>query len=151
MTAVFQDIKAVLCTPKQRQPIPGISYAEVLYADDTLLFGTHTHTINKLLRQIQLESARYIMKLNFEKCINLTINRKQSSIKFMDGSAVPRKTQAKYLGATLTDAIDNHQEVVRRIGEATAVAKQLGLFWSKARTTIRWKLRVMSLTSWYTA
>ena len=68
MTAVFQDIKAVLCTPKQRQPIPGISYAEVLYADDTLLFGTHTHTINKLLRQIQLESARYIMKLNFEKC-----------------------------------------------------------------------------------
>ena len=143
MTAVFQDIKSVLCTPKQRQPIPGISYAEVLYADDTLLFGTHTHTINKLLRQIQIESAKYNMKLNFEKCINLTINRRQSSIKFMDGSAVPRKTQAQYLGATLTDAIDNHREVMRRIGEATAVAKQLGLFWSKARTTIRWKLRVM--------
>ena len=74
--AVFQDIKAVLCPPKQRQPIPGISYAEVLYTDDTLLFGTHTHMINKLLRQIQLESARYNMKLNFEKYINLTINRK---------------------------------------------------------------------------
>ena len=143
MTAIFQDIKTVLNTPKQLQPIPGINYAEVLYADDTLLFGTHTHTINKLLRQIQTESANYNMKLNFDKCINLTINRKQSSIKFMDGTAVPRKTQAKYLGAVLTDAIDNHQEVIRRMGEATAVAKQLNLFWSKARTTVKWKLRVM--------
>ena len=140
MTAIFQDIKTVLNTPKQLQPLPGINYAEVLYADDTLLFGTHTHTINKLLRQIQTESANYNMKLNVDKCINLTLNRKQSSIKFMDGTAVPRKTQAKYLGA---DAIDSHQEVIRRMGEATAVAKQLNLFWSKARTTVKWKLRVM--------
>ena len=41
MTAVFQDIKSVLCTPTQRQPTPGIDYAECLYAEDTLLFGTH--------------------------------------------------------------------------------------------------------------
>ena len=90
----------------------------------------------------------------YDVLLHLTINPKQSSVKFMDGSAVPRKSQAKYLGATLTDAIDNHQEVMRRTGEATAVAKQLGLFWSKARTTIKWKLRVMEsivFNKWYTA
>ena len=109
MTAIFQDIKTELNTPKQLQPIHGINYAEVLYADDTLLFGTHTQTINKLLRQVQVESAKYNLALNFEKCINLTINRKQSSVKFMNGAQVPRKTQATYLGATLTDAVDNHR------------------------------------------
>ena len=83
------------------------------------------------------------MKLNFDKGINLTINRKQSSIKFLDGTYVPRKTQATYLGATLTDAIDNHKEIVKRIGEANAGTKQLNLFWSKAQTTKKWKLRVL--------
>ena len=118
MTAIFQDIKTELNTPKQLQPIHGINYAEVLYADDTLLFGTHTQTINKLLRQVQVESAKYNLALNFEKCINLTINRKQSSVKFMNGAQVPRKTQATYLGATLTDAVDNHGEVIKLSSES---------------------------------
>ena len=43
MSAVFQDIHAKLNTPKQIEPIKGIRFAEILYADDTLLFGTHTH------------------------------------------------------------------------------------------------------------
>ena len=74
---------------------------------------------------------------------NNALALQQSSIKFMDESAVPRKTQANYLGATLTDAVDNHQKVIRRIEEATTVAKQLGVFWSKARATIKWILRVV--------
>ena len=45
MTAIFHDIKSVLNTPKQKEPIPGLPYAEILYADDTLIFGTHTHSI----------------------------------------------------------------------------------------------------------
>ena len=56
MTAIFHDIKSVLNTPKQKEPIPRLHYAEILYADDTLIFGTHTHSINKLLHQIQQES-----------------------------------------------------------------------------------------------
>ena len=144
MTTIFTDIKSRLNTPKQLQPINGIHYAEVLYADDTLLFGTHTHTINKLLHQIQVESGKYNMKLNLDKCINLTINRAQSSIKFMDGNLVPRKSQAVYLGASLTDSVDNHKEVIKRIGEATAIAKKLNLFWTKARTSIKWKLQVLN-------
>ena len=36
----------------------GIEYTEVLYADDTLIFGNYT--INLLLKEIQLESKYYI-------------------------------------------------------------------------------------------
>ena len=46
MSAVFQDIRAKLYIPKQIEPIKGIRFAEILYADDTLLFGTHTHAHN---------------------------------------------------------------------------------------------------------
>ena len=98
MSAVFQDKKFKLN-----------NFAEGLYADDTLLFGTHTHTINKLLKEVQEESETYNMKLDLGKCINLTLNRNQSSVKFPDGAPVPRKTQAVYLGALLTDSANSHK------------------------------------------
>ena len=56
MSAMLKDIKAKLNTPKQREPLPGIDFAEILHADDALVFGTHTHTINKVLHAIQAES-----------------------------------------------------------------------------------------------
>ena len=42
MTALFKDVGKRLNTPKQNEPICGIKFAVILYADDTLLFGTHT-------------------------------------------------------------------------------------------------------------
>ena len=142
VTAIFQDIRVTLNTPKQQEPIKGIQFAEVLYADDTLLFGTHTHTINKLLHAVQQESGKYNMKLNMGKCVNLTINRHQSSIKFLDGTPVPRKSHASYLGATLTDSVDNHKEIMQRLGAVNATALQLQPLWSQTRTTVKWRLRV---------
>ena len=53
---MFWDIKKELSTPKQKESIKGIKFSEILYADDTLVFGTHTETINKLLEQIEIES-----------------------------------------------------------------------------------------------
>ena len=35
-----------------------VLFAEICYADDTMIFGTRTHTINKLLKTIQEESAK---------------------------------------------------------------------------------------------
>ena len=61
MSAIVQDIKRTLYTLKQLAPIPGINYAEMLYADDTLLFETHTHTLNLLLQEVQTKTAKYNM------------------------------------------------------------------------------------------
>ena len=41
MTVLISDIRQELFTFRQREPIDGIGFADVLYADDTLLFGTH--------------------------------------------------------------------------------------------------------------
>ena len=37
------------------------------------------------------------MSLNYDKCINLTLNQITSSVKYMDGTLVPRKHEAMYL------------------------------------------------------
>ena len=93
MSVVFRDIKNELSTPKQKEHIPSVFFSEVLYADDTLIFGNHTASINKLLVFIERESWYFNMKLNYTKCVNLTTNRRTSTIKFRDGSKVPRKSR----------------------------------------------------------
>ena len=60
-------------------------------------------------------SSYYNMELNLEKCINLTLNRHQSSIRYMDGTLVPRKQSATYLGTLLTDTVDNRKEIMNII------------------------------------
>ena len=142
MSALFADIKAQLNTPKQKEPIRGIRFAEILYADDTLIFGTHTHSINKFLHAIQRESEYYNLQLNYDKCINLTLHQHQSSIKYADGTLVPRRKEATYLGTLLSDSVDNHREICSRLAAATATCHRLKLFWDKAHTSVRWKIRV---------
>ena len=97
MSAIFSDVKAKLNTPKQKEVIRGIQFSEVVYADDTLIFGPYTHAINKLLHAIQAESQYYNMKLNYDKCRNLTLYQGQSSIKYIDGTLAPRKHEATYI------------------------------------------------------
>ena len=120
MGALFHDLKSKLNTPKQLEPIKGIRYAEVLYADDTLIFGTHTQSINKFLHAIQRESLYYNLNLNYDKCINLTLHQKQSSVKYLDGTFVPRKHEAIYLGTLLSDSVNNQREVLNRLAAVMA-------------------------------
>ena len=51
MTVLMTDVRHRLNTPKQNEPIAGIKFADILYADDTLLLGTHTQNLNKLLKE----------------------------------------------------------------------------------------------------
>ena len=83
MGALFSDVKVELSTPRQHQPIDGIYFSEILYADDTLIFGANTHCVNGLT-------------LNYGKCVNRTANQKQSSVRFSpsgpaQGKLGPRK------------------------------------------------------------
>ena len=113
---IFVYISHVRCILRHKKPasypkaawtVTWYLFLWILYADDTLIFGDHTASINKLLHEIEVESSYYNMNLNYQKCINLTTNQQISTIKFSDGSLVPRKRQAIYLGTVLNDAADN--------------------------------------------
>ena len=71
MSTMFSDINTRLSTPKQKEPFEGITVAAILYADDTLTFGDHTPSINRLLKEIERVSSYYNMKLNYGKCVNM--------------------------------------------------------------------------------
>ena len=140
----FPRHQSSIATPKQEQLIPGIFFAEVLHADDTLVFGNHTPSINKLLKAIEEESWYCNMELNYDKCISFTTNWRTSSIKFKDGSTLPRKNKTVYLRSFETDTLDNAAEVSNRIATAMKTAKQLMIFWDKANTTTEWKWQVFN-------
>ena len=133
---MFTDIKSELNTPKQRQPFDGISFTEILFADDTLIFGANTHCINVLLHAIERHSAYFGLKLNYNKCINLTANQRISSVRFSPngpaaGALVPRKSSATYLGTLLTDSFNNKAEVANRLNDCIATCNRLKLFWKR--------------------
>ena len=104
-----------LNTPKEREPIPGILFSEILFADDTLIFEEDIASLKKLLKEIKLKSTYYNMSLNYQKYINLTTNRKISTIKYQNGNTVPRRQQAVYLGTSLTDTVNHVAEIQNRI------------------------------------
>ena len=64
------------------EPIDGIYFSEILYADDTLIFGANTQCINRLLHAIERHSEYFGLKLNYDKCVNLTANQRVSSVRF---------------------------------------------------------------------
>ena len=142
MTVKMHDIRSRVNTPKQREPIKGINFSDISYADDTLVFGTYTPHLNEALKEIEIESAYYNMNLNYDKNINLTLNRVQSKIVYKDTTLVPRKPQATYLGAILTDTNDNHAEINNRMAGSMQTANRMKLFWNKANTASKWKIQV---------
>lgn len=75
MGALFADVQRELNTPRQKQPMDGIFFSQILYADDTLIFGANTQCVNKLLHAIEKHSRYFGVSLNYDKCINLTANQ----------------------------------------------------------------------------
>ena len=141
MGALFADLKSELCTRRQMEPIDGIYFSEILYADDTLIFGANTQCINRLLHAIERHSDYFGLKLNYDKCVNLTANQRVSSVA---GRVVPRQKSATYLGTLLSDTFDNKAEVANRLGDCIGTCKRMGLFWNKANTSIKWKIQVFN-------
>ena len=57
-----------------------------------------------------------------------------------------QKDQAKYLGATLTDTVENRQELSQRIGAVVKTERQLNPLWFQACTSKTWKISVFGST-----
>ena len=81
------------------------------------------------------------MELNLHICVNLTLNQKQSSIKFADGSLVPRKHTATYLGILFIDTVGNKKEVMNRIVNSVRTCNRLPFFGPKCETPFHQQLK----------
>ena len=84
-----------------------------MFADDTIIYSYDDKTLSKLVKEIEIESAKYGLKLNYSKCEHICING-NDKIKYASGRQVPKANEAKYLGCMINDRGDPDKEVKKK-------------------------------------
>jgi len=122
MTVMFHDIHTdeKLNEELEEDKILGTILHEILYADDTIIYSRKRETVEKLFRKIESEGKRYGLKLNQNKCELLSIQG-NGNVKYTDGTPVPKRNEAKYLGCVINSKGDISREVNKRISECYVV------------------------------
>ena len=98
-------------------------------------------SVEIILHKTELESIKYSLKLNQNKCIHIQMNAIER-IHFMEGNVVPIQTQADYLGGRIKDTGDHKPEIQHRITATWATLRKLDLLWGKSTASMKWKTRV---------
>lgn len=141
MTVVFTDIHRRI--DNKISPYIGdcFNYWELLYADDTMIMGNRARQINMDLREAEIESERYNLRLNKGKCFYIGMNG-SANIHFKDGTKIANSKEVTYLGGQITENSDRNAEITSRMTKALTTCKKLKIFWKKTDASIAWKFRV---------
>ena len=70
-------------------------FSEIIYADDTMLIGKRARELNIFIAEIEKESSKYNLKLNYKKCNYVAMNGK-AHIHFSDGKPMTEVEKATY-------------------------------------------------------
>jgi hypothetical protein len=102
-----------------------------------------------LFHVIERHSHYFGLNLNYDKCINIAANQRVSSVRFSptgpgQGKLVSRKKSAIHLGTLLTDSFNNKEEILNRLGDCIATANRMKLFWTKTKSSVKWKIQVFN-------
>ena len=114
---------------------------EFIYADDTMLIGKSAREINILFAAIEKTSAKYNLKLNYDKCNYVAMNGK-TDIHFSNGQKLKEVDQAPYLGGLICKDASRWRELNNRISKALVTCNRLKTFWYKTNCSYKWKLQV---------
>ena len=97
---------------------------ELVYADDTLLVGVDSSSIQLFMEHIGRAGRSAGLSCNWSKLEALTA-RTQASFQRPDGKPVPVKESILYLGSALAADRRVSSELGRRIGQAQAYFRSL--------------------------
>ena len=106
------------------------------YADDTITVTKTAESVEIILHKIELESSKYPLKPNQNKCTHIQMNAIER-IHFMEGNVVPIQTQADYLGGRIKNTGDHKPEIQHRITATWATRRKLDLLWGKSTASIK--------------
>ena len=138
MSVMFSDFRPEHHRSLSHGQLDHISFMEILYADDTLLFTKNTRAMNRLLHAVEDESQYYGLSLNKSKCTVISTSGRHD-VRFRDGTRMPHEDHVSYLGWLLTRRVDNRSEVESRISATMAVWKRMHLCFKNASCPVRWK------------
>ena len=89
MTVMFSDIHEELESKLGTHHLHHFYRWELIYADDTMLIGKRAREINMLLAAIEKTSAKYNLRLNYDKCNYIGMNGK-ANIHFSNGNPLKK-------------------------------------------------------------
>ena len=130
MTVICHDIHAEVDDYIRAYKIDCAPVWELLYADDTIIIGNRAREINILLKQIEIESDKYNLKLNHDKCFYVGMNGK-AHIDFKDGKKIAKADKSEHLGGTITPNASRNVEMSSRMSKALGTCTKLKLFLQK--------------------
>ena len=141
MTVLFKDVHRLHSPNTSSTRVTGATFDEVLYADDTILISESEAAVERALAAIEIEGAKYGMKLNKAKCELLAFGRVRP-IKFRDGTKMKPKEEVRYLGCSLNNKADSNRELQKRIADCMLVLNKLHVFWRHGVASAEKKLEV---------
>ena len=142
MSVLLSDAQDLLPEPRRLAKQNG-NLAELLYADDTLLYGIEREHLEQYLAAIVTAGRRYGMELHAGKSQVLSVGC-AADIRTPSGDSITTGPKLNYLGALLTDEGGAGQELSRRIGLAKAEFDLLARVWRHAGLSQRKKLEIYS-------
>ena len=139
MSVMFSEIHKELGATLIEKRVEGITFDEILYADDTICIGTDTRSLNLFLKTIERKAKQYGLKLNTGKCEMIT-NQINPNVHFADGTKLRIVEEAKYLGCNLNDTSNYKKEIGKRISNTIVTMKRLNIFWLHSNCPVKFKL-----------
>ena len=121
---MFHDVHRKTDKKLGKQRVPGASFDEVTYADDTICIATCTKTLNEFIKNIEVEGMRYGMKLNKGKC-ELITTHEQEHLHFGNKTQIKKVKQATYLGCEMGIQTTNREELNKRFANTMVTMKKL--------------------------
>lgn len=139
MTVIMRDVSEE--ENFNRGLLDGLSFTELLYADDTVLLTTNVSTMNRLLAKVEKCANYHGLNFNKNKCVSVNFHT-TARTKYADGSRVPTAEQATYLGATLSKSANTRKEVNAKISQCFVILNKLQYFWKNPNCPSRFKIQV---------
>ena len=102
--------------------------AELLYADDTLLLGVPSGSIERFLSAVSRAGATYGLELHWGKLQLLQV-RPDAAVHRPDGSPIDGQEELMYLGSVMSQDGRVSKELARRLGMVHSDFRLLARAW----------------------
>jgi len=140
MTVVMEDAVAQLSADDKKIHDSG-ALASTLYADDTLLVGVSTDSLQRYLAAVAESGARCGLKLHWTKFQLLQI-RCAGDVLTKEGDAIEKKATMFYLGTTIHGDGSIQGELNERLGAAWSDFSSLTSLWRHTTLTALRKVEI---------
>eukprot|EP00969_Alexandrium_andersonii_P048776 2139107-Alexandrium_andersonii.AAC.1 len=137
----MHDTEELIRSRRDLMVSPVVPIFDLEFADDTVIVACSAEFAEEALAALREVASTYGLSVNLDKTAVLSY-KSEASIRYPDGTTVPRKAQALYLGSKVSGDGHSDAEVALRRSSAAAAFKKLKPIWSSREITQTKKLHI---------